>query len=222
MNPFLRMALYGIGAGLFAAILWGAFSYATGRELGWIAWGVGVLVGLAIRFAAEDVVGWMPGILAVGIALLSILCGKYLAVRLVVANEFAGIHDVLDHLEPEFAKVELGNEVVAEYEAKKKKLNWPKKTRLLTAETSGPQMASEFPADVWKETNRRWDTLKSEEKERRMAVAKQNLDKRIDAGRRSAVARGFDNTFTPFDALWFLLAAGTAFRIGSGTVVSED
>jgi hypothetical protein len=221
MSPHLKMVLYGIAAGLLSAILWAGFSYATGRELGWIAWGVGLLVGVAIRLAADDVGGWGPGIMAVAIALVSILCGKYLAVRFVVAGEFAGVQEVLKDFDPEFAKVELGIEVAAEYEAQKKKLDWPKKTRLLTAETRGPQTASEFPAVVWKETNRRWEKLTPDEQGRRIAVAKKNVEQRIDTMRRKALVRGFDLSFSVFDILWFLLAAATAFRIGSG-VASED
>src|SRR6266545_6973005 len=104
MNPRLRMTLSGIGAGLFAALVWAGFSYATGRELGWIAWGVGLLVGLAVRLASDAEGGWVPGILAVAIAVLSIVCGKYLTVRFIVAAEFAGVEEVLEHLDPEFAK----------------------------------------------------------------------------------------------------------------------
>jgi hypothetical protein len=47
--------------------------------LGWIAWDVGLLVDLGVRMAGNEVGGWVPGIVAVAIAVLSILCGKELA-----------------------------------------------------------------------------------------------------------------------------------------------
>src|SRR5687767_5093597 len=127
MNPQLKMALYGIGAGLAAALLWAGFSYATGRELGWIAWGVGLLVGLGVRLAADDIGGWRPGILAAVIALVSIVCGKYLTVRFLVSGAFAGVEKAIEHVDPEDAKVELAKVVVSEFETQKKKLIWPEK-----------------------------------------------------------------------------------------------
>jgi len=118
--------------------------------------------------------------------------------------------------------VELAKEVVAEYEKQKKKLDWPEKKRLLTTATKGPQMGSEFPADVWKETNRRWNKLTSDEKEQWTSTAEKILRTRIEMARSSALDRGFDASFGPFDILWFLLAAATAFRIGSRVVVADD
>ena len=42
MNPQLKMILYGIVAGILSALVWAGFTYVTGFELGWIAWGVGI------------------------------------------------------------------------------------------------------------------------------------------------------------------------------------
>ncbi len=222
MNPQLKMVLAGVGAGLFSALVWAGFCYVTGFELGWIAWGVGLAVGLAVRLAQGDVGGWVPGILAVVIALLSILGGKYLSVRLIVSSEFAKIESSIDHTDPEFAQVQFAKTVVAEFESKKKKLSWPEKKRLMTVATSGPQMASEFPADVWQETDRRWKKLTVDEREQWLATAKRITEDQFANARAHTLANGFTDSFSPYDILWFLLAAATAFRAGSGVVDSSD
>jgi hypothetical protein len=48
-DPFAGLTS-GIVAMLVGAILWGAITYLTGYQIGWMAIGVGLLVGFAIRF----------------------------------------------------------------------------------------------------------------------------------------------------------------------------
>jgi hypothetical protein len=216
------MALCGLGAGLLAALIWAGFSYATGRELGWIAWGVGLIIGLGVRLANPDAYGgWVPGILAAVLAVPSLLGGKYLAVRFIMAREFASLA-IPEEDNVELAKVGLANEVVAEYEAKKKTLNWPKKTRLITSATKGPQTGDEFPADVWRETGLRWDRLTPAEQQQRLSVAKENRIGKVNDAKARAVERGFEASFSPFDLLWAFLAIATAFRVGSRLTPAED
>jgi hypothetical protein len=221
MNPYLRMILCGLGAGLLAALLWAGFSYAADRELGWIAWGVGLIVGLGVRWSVADADGWVPGIIAAVLAVPALLGGKYLAVRFIVERELAQL-TVPEELEAELAKVELGKEVVAEYEAKKKPLNWPKKTRLVTSAIRGPQSGDEFPLEVWSETCTRWGRLPPAEQEQRRSVAKKHALDNINAAGTRAVDRAFAASFSPYDLLWFLLAIATAFRIGSRLVTAEE
>jgi hypothetical protein len=50
-QPNLLMGLIaGVIAMLIGAIVWGAITYFTGYQIGWIAIGIGFLVGVAIRF----------------------------------------------------------------------------------------------------------------------------------------------------------------------------
>jgi hypothetical protein len=108
-----------------------------------------------------------------------------------MAREFQAVENLLENIDPEFAQVELAKKVVAEYEKQKKKLVWPEKQRLLTSATKGPQMGSEFPVDVWKETIRRWNKLTPDEKGQWTSTAKKNLEKEIemDGSYTSAPAR---------------------------------
>jgi hypothetical protein len=53
-------------------------------------------------------------------------------------------------------------------------------------------------------------------------VAKKNLLRIIDDLKAHAIARAFENSFSPFDILWFLLAIATAFRVGSRLAPAEE
>jgi len=66
----------GIG-GLIGAAIWAGISYATNYEVGWIAWGVGFLVGVGVRVSAgENEEGFAPGLTAAVVAIVAVLGGK--------------------------------------------------------------------------------------------------------------------------------------------------
>ncbi|HKC41404.1 MAG TPA: hypothetical protein VKC15_17810 [Gemmatimonadales bacterium] len=72
--------LNGILVGIVAAVGWAVIVYVTGYEIGWVAWGVGALVGLAVAKSAHEpsaVLGPTAAALAVG----SLLLAKVLIVQ---------------------------------------------------------------------------------------------------------------------------------------------
>ena len=81
-----KWVLFGVVAGSVGAAIWAWVSLTTNREIGWIAWGIGGLVGLAVRLASheEEGDGFLPGLVALIIAILAIVAGKYAAVHLSV------------------------------------------------------------------------------------------------------------------------------------------
>lgn len=80
----------GIAAGTFAAAvgaaLWALITVATNYQIGWMAVGIGFLVGYAIRYAgkARDSVFGLYGAV---IALLGCVAGNFLTVAIVVARQ---------------------------------------------------------------------------------------------------------------------------------------
>jgi hypothetical protein len=79
-----------IGAGLVAAIVggvvWGLIVKWTDYEVGFVAWAIGFLVGLAVVTATRGVRGPVFQVVAVACALIGILLGKYLSFAWVLAD----------------------------------------------------------------------------------------------------------------------------------------
>jgi hypothetical protein len=72
--------LAGLGAGLAGAGVWLAIAHFANMEIGWIAWGIGFLVGLAVRFVAyRSDIDESPtlGIYSALVAAGSIVLAKY-------------------------------------------------------------------------------------------------------------------------------------------------
>lgn len=73
-------------AGVLGALAWGGIIYATEREIGWIAWGVGAVVGFGVAVTAQGNAGELSGIIAIVISLLSIFAGKVFGVWLLIGS----------------------------------------------------------------------------------------------------------------------------------------
>jgi hypothetical protein len=72
--------------GVLGMLAWGGIIYAADREIGWVAWGIGALVGFGVAVAAGDNGGELSGIIAVAISLLSIFAGKVFGVWLLFGS----------------------------------------------------------------------------------------------------------------------------------------
>ena len=89
---FPKWVLAGSIGGLVGAAIWAAISYAVNAEVGYVAWGIGGIVGIAVRFVAgEREEGIGPGVTAAVIAILAVLGGKYAAVHMLVSHHMGNV-----------------------------------------------------------------------------------------------------------------------------------
>jgi hypothetical protein len=87
-NGLLRAALYGAGAALLGTIVYFTVLALSGYEIGFIAVGVGWLVGKAVRKGGYGCGGWKLQALAVGLTYCSIVGSNVpLAMKTIVATQ---------------------------------------------------------------------------------------------------------------------------------------
>jgi hypothetical protein len=90
-----------IGGAVAAAVgagIWAAVTVLTNYQIGWMAIGVGVLVGMAVRLAGKGI-DMSFGIVGAGLSLLGCLAGNLLSMCIVVSRQEAiGILDVVSQL----------------------------------------------------------------------------------------------------------------------------
>jgi hypothetical protein len=75
----LPAVLAGVVAAILGAVVWGLIVKWTDYEVGFVAWGIGFLVGIAVLAATRGARGLVFQVVAVACALLGILLGKYLS-----------------------------------------------------------------------------------------------------------------------------------------------
>lgn len=211
---FVMALVGGIIGGVIGAAVWAGISYSTNHEIGWIAWGVGFVVGAGVRLGAQDWDGAVPGMLAVVLAVLAVLGGKYASASLLVSKFDVAANLTITN---EDMKEGLCYSIIEERTAQRKPVKWPPGKNLENATT-----LADFPADVQQEATKKWDAFSPAEQQQQIAERKTQMEAARKMIRGVMHSAAFQSSFGPMDILFFLLAAYTAFRLGSGAAAEED
>lgn len=192
-----------LAAGLVAAIVgglvWAGIVLFTNYEIGWVAWGIGVLVGLAM--ARTTRARSRPLALAAGaLALVGLIAGK----GFVVAGSTGSVAD----------------ELVATPEYMAGAIAWDMySTGELEAGTMEAIRATEAAGDTLSDAV--WEEMLAQA-EARLAVMtpadRQAFADEIAAGmvNQMGLVGGIRSQLSGFDLLWLFLAVGTAFQMMNG------
>lgn len=90
----------GAGAAVIGAVIWALITITTNYQIGWMAVGVGFLVGYAIRYFGKGI-DLVFGVSGAVIALLGCISGNFLTVVIIIAGqEQVGVMTVLSQLSP--------------------------------------------------------------------------------------------------------------------------
>ena len=84
----MRGMAFGMVAAVLCAIGWALVGAATGMQIGWLAWGVGVLCGFAVAVGWQDS-DMMAGVVAAACAVFGILLGKFMLMYFVLIPKVA-------------------------------------------------------------------------------------------------------------------------------------
>jgi hypothetical protein len=236
LNFVTWTAAAGVG-GLIGAMLWAGLAYATGFQIGIMAWVVGGLVGVSVCIVKNDE-GTGPGLVAGAVAVFAILGGKFAAAML-IANAFTDelIHrDVSDN---QVMIAYVADQVVEEWENEGRELKWPglqievdvdageaQADLLADGEEDEDWDAEDFrmgkddyPIGVWDEAETRWKGKKPEEQQalRDAVTAEDNAaDEEAGAAKGFFIAIVFLSCFSWRDFIWIPMAVGTAYRVALG------
>jgi hypothetical protein len=208
----------GLVGGAIGAGVWAGIAYGANLQIGWIALGVGILVGLGVA------VGWREGgvgagLLATVITIGSLLAGKYLTVTLLINKEAASIEeDAVASVNQESMLVSIADNVVRKREEAGETIEWPRGVTLETA-----QQESDYPPEIWTEARSRWDVMSAEERDELRDTLIALRLAFVDAMKGAAAKEGFVQSFSFIDAIFFLVAVATAFKIAeSGAIGGHE
>jgi len=190
----LAIAISGIVAFACAAA-WAGITVALNMEIGYVAWAIGFITGLPIVLMTEER-SVRTGLAAAGLALAALLMGKLLIVHWAViphvAEEIAKNDDAL--LLPVMALMSERGEFTEEQQA------------VLESEDASEEAVEQVLNAVRKRV-REMPHNEKLELSRKLAesfASKMSVFKKIEL------------QCSMYDILWFILALGTAFKMGSG------
>lgn len=201
--------------GLIGAAIWAGIVYYADYEIGLLAWGIGAAVGYGMLAGVKENPGPASGTIALVIALLSIVGGKYIAIELLyndIDTEMNWDKELADFNSDEtYATTYVADGIVAEYRAEGKALDYPP-----GADLEVPQSEDDYPADVWKEATTRWQAMSADERQtfgEESIAANKAAWETISTELRTD---GFLASFSMFDVLWFVLGGASAYSLGAG------
>ena len=216
MNPLQIIA--GVVAGAVGAAVWAAIAYYANVEIGYVAWGIGILVGAAI--AATGKRSPLAGVAAVLITIVAIAGGKYAVIEIAVQQMRAEM-DLMaaQELGPEVEVTDvelqgfLAGKNATQREEAGEEISWPE-----VAEDE-ESVEAVYPADIWREAGEQFKQKTPDEKvalrEEYLAAAREltaNFGQAfVDAARKE----GFAASFGIIDVIFFGLAVITAWGIAS-------
>lgn len=205
----------GLIAGLLGAAIWGAVTYFSGWEIGWIAWLIGGLVGIAVASTANEEIGFATGFGAACIATASICGGKYAVTKLTFDDywEQEVAASIPTDIDEEMLVSWLAKQLSDEREAAGETLEWPD----YDPDDPDVSLAETYPSEIWADAKARWDNADETYKARHREYVQAERDNSIRQFKADVVEQGFMESFTLWDLLWFGLAIATAWQIGSGS-----
>ncbi|MGB0766692.1 MAG: hypothetical protein ACPGYV_03165 [Phycisphaeraceae bacterium] len=205
--------LYASTVGLIGAVIWAAVAHFLHFELGWLAWGIGAGVGFAMMAGVGEAASAKSGAVALAVALVSIVGGKYVAVEM----DMGAIEEQWDDgdrimTDETYATTYLADYLVQEYSEAGKPLNYPP-----GADMDWPDGPEDYPADVWADATAQWQAMSEDDRAAfREDVIATNKETR-EALATEIKNEGFVSSFSAFDLLWFALGGFSAFKLGAGS-----
>ncbi|MEZ6243015.1 MAG: hypothetical protein R3B57_08230 [Phycisphaerales bacterium] len=204
----IRATAFGLVAAIVCAAVWAAISYFLHFEIGWIAWGIGFVVGIATLGGAGGKGGPAVAGLAVFISILSIAGGKYADVHFAVAK-YMRENGMTAEAPDELLHAYLADEIVSEHADAGEELAWPEGVNPAEAISE-----KDYPPGVWGEAVARWEAMSEDEHGAYRDRIESQRQSQLDTMAADIRTQAFKDSFSLWDLLWFGLAVATAFKIG--------
>ncbi len=214
----VRCLVGGLIGGATGIAIWVLVGYFTHYEVGWIAWVVGFLTGVGIRYAAylhNEEASFGKAILASLMAIGAILTAKFLVFALLVGGRGDEIlRQAANQMrfDDDAMIASIADDIADEAVKRGETIAWPPGTSQETA-----SKRDDFPTSLWQKAQARWNQLgpkgQQDQKRQRIMLAM--------ALSEQGTRPSFGECFTPWDLLWFGLAIFTAYKVGSGTYGSD-
>ena len=186
----------GLVAALLGGLIWAAIVLVTDYEVGWVAWGIGALVGFAMA-AVTRTRGRAIGLAAAALALVGLIAGK----GFVVAGSAGSIADELME-SPEYLAGAVAWEMYGAGELEPATI-----AAIDATDAAGDTLSDALWADMLAQGAARLNTMSDTD---RRALAEEAAAGFIG---QIGLVDGIMAQLSGFDLLWLLLAMGTAYKI---------
>ena len=198
-------------AAVIGAIFWGAIAYYGEVEIGWLAIGIGVLVGFGVSAGSRSG-GVGAAVVAVILTVLSLVGGKYAAVQMAIRqldSQFSGFAYTDEDLKLDFAYELIDKEILA-----------GKKPRFRNG-TNNDTAASlaDYPPKTVAAVEKKYNALSEDERTEMKEEADSTLEAELATIKSQISQEAFKASFSPFDIVFFLLGMLAAGKVALSDLI---
>jgi hypothetical protein len=210
---FFKCLAFGLIGGAVGAAVWAVIAIVAQAEAGYVALGVGVLAGFAVRYAAGREEGTGPGLVAVIAAVLAIGAGKLIEVTVLVNQQQGGQVAEVAPVDDSAVLVHIARDVALMSSAANKRLSWPGGHSALNASA-----LDHFPKEVQAEAQKRYDAMSTAARDEQRKALVETSEAATAEATASARSEALSSAFSPLSIIFDVLAIAIAFVIGSGKI----
>lgn len=194
----------GAVAAVVCGLVWGGIAVLTGYEFGYLAWGVGVLTGVVMTLVAPEKTTSL-GMAAAGFAVLGIVIGKLLLFQ------WGFVGEVIEKMAAEdtFIEALVTSDLIESEQVDPEYVTWYQES---DEDEKVPQKLREAEKEFKAKLRKEISTLSKADREN-MIEESGIIEAILD---NYPLSERLNDTLSPLDALWALLAVVSAFKIASG------
>lgn len=201
-------------AAIIGAVAWAAIAHYGKVEIGYLAWGIGLLVGLGVSAGSRSG-GIGAAAIAVVLTVLSLVGGKYAAVSLAVGELDASLPAF--EMDDEAVKMRIASTSLMESGQDISKMKFRNGTDYETAES-----LDDFPEKIAEKARSEFDQMTPDEVNETKEKAEAEYHQIVAAFESEIMQQGFLDSFSGFDIIFFLLGIFTAGKVALSDVISGD
>ncbi|MEZ6069342.1 MAG: hypothetical protein R3C10_03515 [Pirellulales bacterium] len=205
---FLLAIVAGVVAGACGAGVWAAIAYYADMQIGWIAWGIGAVVGIAMIAVGREG-SLLLALCSLVIVFCSIIAGKAMAINMLISDMQAdgSLPGVLEMTDENYISM-LADDIAQNREDAGQQVIWPD-----VDYDEDYSVQDEYPADIWQQATAKWGDLGPDGQQNYREQFGVDTVEMSGAARGAIVGLGVVFTFGLFDIIFVGLAMVTSFKI---------
>lgn len=204
---YLNSLFGAVVGGAAGGLVWALIAFYGNVEIGWIAWGIGVLCGFCVKLVAQDKADSLTGIIAAFGSVTGIGLGKYLTVAWLIGKMTAGVFD--DAKMTEMLELRAAVQTAEQMIERRQKVNFTNGKSIETADS-----INDFPADVQQVARQMLKDLPPGEYEKKVNELRQEMEA-IKGMMAPDPIEAIKASLHPLDALFAFFAVMSAYQIAS-------
>lgn len=207
----MKGIITGFVAGIAGAGIWAIIAALTGSEIGWVAWGIGAVVGVAVAWGSKGSSA-AGGVIAAIITIVAIVGGKFATVEIVLGKDVKDINQTTAQIiqDDDYMISWIVADIIGDMTQEGMKIDWPE-----GVDPENITSKADYPTSIWATAEESWNAGSDKKKADYRKVIEKQIEANVQLYTSETRKASFLGSFGVIDIIFFVIAIGTAYKIAS-------